>query len=259
MEISWTCSGCQPPFLGTLPVLLRTHLCTRIQKQPADGRKYDADDEEEREDRLRGEDGPVATLSAAVRRPPSADCLSADCTYCHAFNRCCRNAVSMRRQYASVSLASPLFRAQRRVRRMPLTRRSSALRLLVLVAARVLARYRVGVLGVRCRHGEIPRESAACVVKKTGSRLWRWKLRDAAEERWTWAKPFLPNLETARATNYLTHPRAMPCHAMPDSTLVRVSSHQGRFTRLHHSSPRIWRAWFQTFDRLLNYNLELPK
>jgi hypothetical protein len=80
--------------VGAAAAAAATHLRTCIQKQPADGRKYDADDEEEREDRLRGEDGPIATLLAAVRR-----CLSADCTYCHAFNRCCRNAVSVIRQY----------------------------------------------------------------------------------------------------------------------------------------------------------------
>jgi hypothetical protein len=63
------------------------HLRTGIQKQPADGREYDADDEEEGEDRLGGEDGPVWALlvrGARVRKPAAnlLPCLQALLSEC---------------------------------------------------------------------------------------------------------------------------------------------------------------------------------
>lgn len=65
-------------------------------------------------------------------------------TYCHAFNRCCRNAVSAR-----LSVSPPWARAAA----SKLTRGSPALRLLCLLAVGILAGYRVAGLHLLClRH-----------------------------------------------------------------------------------------------------------
>ena len=77
------------------------------------------------------------------------NCVNAcPCTYCHAFNRCCRNAVSELPSASCVPVRNGLCHVS-------LTCGPPALCLLRLLLVRVLARYRVGLLDLLClRHVE---------------------------------------------------------------------------------------------------------
>jgi hypothetical protein len=105
-----------------------------------------------------------------------------------------------------------------------LTRRPLALSLLGFGAGRILARYRIRVLDLLClRHGSCflasPR-SWWCGRSANVAR--RWKLRNAADERLSLAKPH-PDLVTCRATQpWILH---VPAHGVraPDFTMQGLS------------------------------------
>jgi hypothetical protein len=134
-----------------------------------------------------------------------ARCQFAHRTYCHAFKRCCRNAVS------ALSLLLPASAPHGPG--VPLTWRPPALRLLGLGVRRVLAGYRIRVLDLLClRHGSCFRTSPRgwwCGRSTNVAR--QCKLRNAAEERLSLAKP-LPDLVTSRATSpWILH---VPAHSV---------------------------------------------
>lgn len=83
--VTWYCSLCNRsrspgPGWRVSPVCVRVcvcggavqsaYLCTRIQQQATNGRKYNADDEEQREDRLRGQNGSITTRLAVRLQVP---------------------------------------------------------------------------------------------------------------------------------------------------------------------------------------------
>ena len=141
------------------------------------------------------------------------------CTYCHAFKRCCLNAVSI----ALVSTSSSgILCAHVCAHRTVLTRRPPALRLLRLFAVRVLTAYRVGMLDLLCaRHDGGSARLGESIGGVKGSRRGREEWRERAGLRS--AKPLSQISDRAAA------PRLHACgaYASPPETLSPSRTYHG--------------------------------